>query len=81
LIQERIVPNRGKQDAIALASSNKKAYSVAEFCDAHCISRALFYLLQARGDGPRIMKAGKRTLISVDAAQEWCERMERKAAV
>jgi hypothetical protein len=32
------------------------ALSVDEFCAAHCISRALFYLLQRDGAGPRLMR-------------------------
>lgn len=53
-----------------------QAYSVAEFCAAHGISRATFYNLLKRGLGPRIMKLGSRTLISTEAAAEWRQRME-----
>jgi len=56
-----------------------KASSVAHFCAEHGISRAFFYLLRARGDGPRIMKVGRRTLVTADAASEWRNRMERRA--
>ena len=56
------------------------AYSVPEFCAAHRISRALLYIMLRDGRGPRIFKAGRRTLISVDAAQEWRGRMEATSA-
>jgi hypothetical protein len=69
------------QRASAQESIGKKAFSVTEFCDEHGISRALFYLLQARGSGPRIMKVGRRTLVSVEAAREWRRAMEADAAV
>src|SRR5215468_4678324 len=36
------------------------AYSIAEFCHAHRLSIAFFYVLQKRGEGPTIMKVGKR---------------------
>jgi hypothetical protein len=57
-------------------TGDKKAYSVKQFCDEHDISRAFFYLLKARGSGPRTMKCGRRTLVSAQAARDWCEQME-----
>ncbi len=53
-----------------------KSYSVSDFCRAHGISRALLYKLLRDGRGPRIMKVGRRTLISQEAAEEWRRRME-----
>ena len=55
---------------------SKAAFSVAEFCEAHGISRGTFYKLLGSGRGPRIIKAGRRTLISHEAAEEWRRRME-----
>jgi predicted DNA-binding transcriptional regulator AlpA len=52
------------------------AYSVAEFCRQHGISRGLFYTLLRDGRGPRTMKLGSRTLITAEAAAEWRQRME-----
>jgi predicted site-specific integrase-resolvase len=54
-------------------------YTVTEFCDAHRISRAHLYNLVKRGDGPVLMKAGKRTLVSEEAAVAWRRRMEDAA--
>ncbi len=54
-------------------------YSVAEFCREHGISRGLFYRLLREGRGPRVIKAGRRTLISREAAEEWRRRMETAA--
>jgi hypothetical protein len=57
------------------------AFSVFGFCLAHGLSRRkLYYMLEA-GEGPRIMKCGTRTLISVEAAQRWRHARERMAAV
>ena len=61
--------------------NQKACLSVAEFCAEHGISRALFYLLLARGDGPRVMKVGRRTLVSAEAASEWRARMEQQETV
>jgi hypothetical protein len=52
------------------------AYSIAEFCRAHSVSRAFFYMLLKRGEGPTVMKVGKRTLVSEEAARDWRRRME-----
>jgi hypothetical protein len=47
------------------------ALSIRQFCDAHNISHAFSYLLQQRGEGPRVMKVGSRRLISVEEAARW----------
>jgi hypothetical protein len=54
------------------------AYSVEQFCRAHDISIGHFYALLKAGIGPRVMKVGIRTLISVEEAARW--RAERTAA-
>jgi hypothetical protein len=56
----------------------KLAMSVAEFCLLHSISIGFFYELLKRGEGPRIMKVGLRTLVSVEEAARW--RAMRTAA-
>lgn len=57
----------------------RAAFSVAEFCREHGISRGLFYRLLREGRGPRVIKAGRRTLISREAAEQWRRRMEAAA--
>ena len=57
----------------------KPIYSVSDFCCQHGISRALFYKLLQAGQGPRIIKVGKRTLITNEAAEEWRRSRERAA--
>src|SRR6516165_5725741 len=48
------------------------AFSIPEFCRVHGnMSQAFFHALIAKGRGPRIMKVGARTMISVEAAAEW----------
>jgi hypothetical protein len=55
------------------------AFSIEQFCAAHGgISHAFFHKLVSEGRGPKLMKVGTRTLISVEAAAEW--RREREAA-
>ncbi len=57
-------------------ASPKAAYSVPEFCEAHRISRSLFYTLKNEGQGPVTMKVRGRTLISTESAADWRRRME-----
>lgn len=60
--------------------SSRDAYTVAQFCQAHGFSRALFYRLLAEGRGPKLIKLGKRTLISRESAAEWRAEMEAATA-
>ncbi|ART54831.1 hypothetical protein CBP36_11960 [Acidovorax carolinensis] len=55
---------------------SKLAYTVPQFCDGFNVSRTHFYGLLKEGRGPRLMKVGRRTLISAQAAADWCKRME-----
>jgi predicted DNA-binding transcriptional regulator AlpA len=68
--------SKTNSDALAVAL----AFTVPQFCSTHGISRALFYILQREGNGPRVMKAGRRTLVSREAAADWRSRMETRVA-
>jgi hypothetical protein len=57
--------------------NQRQCFTVTEFCETHRISRARFYEMRQEGTGPRVMKVGKRTLVSAEAAEEWRRRMER----
>jgi hypothetical protein len=59
----------------------KLAFSIDEFCAAHDLSRAMFYELQKRGEGPTLMRVGRRALVSCEAAEAWRRRMETAAPV
>lgn len=59
----------------------RDAYSVKEFCESHNITKVLFYKLLKEGRGPRIMKAGTRTLISAEAAADWRHQCEEGAVL
>ena len=54
------------------------ALSIRQFCKAYNISEDFFYKLKRQGQAPRLMKVGARTLISMEAADEW--RIEREGA-
>ena len=50
--------------------------TVAEFCDDHRISTATFYRLMRQGDGHPVIKLGKATRISAEAAAEWRQHLQ-----
>ncbi|CAN7528573.1 helix-turn-helix domain-containing protein [Variovorax paradoxus] len=58
----------------------KSAATVPQFCEGHNISRTHFYELIKQGKAPRLMKVGRRTLISQEAAAEWRRRIEAETA-
>lgn len=49
----------------------QRNYTIKEFCAAYRVSRSLFYQLRREGKGPEIARAGRRGLISHDAAEAW----------
>lgn len=57
-----------------------QAYTVTQFADAHHVSRTHVYQLIKDGKGPRLMKVGRRTLISVEAAADWRRQIEQETA-
>jgi predicted DNA-binding transcriptional regulator AlpA len=59
----------------------KFALSIKEFCFQHDISRSKFYDLLRNGLAPKMMKLGKRRLISVEAAKEWREQFSTNASL
>jgi hypothetical protein len=55
-------------------------YTIPEFCRRHGFSESFYHKLQQKGLGPRIMKVGARTLISLDAAAQWRQEREEAAS-
>ena len=47
------------------------AMTIQEFCDSFRFTEGFYYKLKKQGLGPREMKVGTRTLISVESAIEW----------
>lgn len=55
----------------------KPSLTIPEFCAGHGnISKSFFHKLVNEGRGPRLMKIGRRTLISAEAAAAWRAQME-----
>jgi hypothetical protein len=61
-----------------MADYEQDALSIPEFCRRHQISVGMYFKIAREGIGPRVMKVGKRTIISREAAEAW--RRERESA-
>lgn len=61
-----------------LPLSERATLSIPEFCAVHGFSPAFYFNLQKEGKGPRVLRVGKRVLITREAAAEW--RQQREAA-
>lgn len=60
-----------------LLSNNQNAYSIKRFCESHDISIPTFFRLRKIGKGPKVIKLGRKVLISREAAAEWRKNMEK----
>jgi predicted DNA-binding transcriptional regulator AlpA len=54
----------------------RRAFTLNGFCEAHGISRAMFYKLLKVGQAPRLAKVGSKILITNEAAVEWLRARE-----
>jgi hypothetical protein len=60
-------------------TSTPSAFTIAQFCDAHHISRTHLHNMCKVGKGPRMMKLGRRVLISAEAAADWRRQLEAES--
>jgi len=56
------------------------AVGIALFCRQHGISRTTFYKLLAEGTAPKVIRVGRRVLVSAEAAAEWRRGLEQRSA-
>jgi hypothetical protein len=52
------------------------ALTIKDFCKAFNISQGFYYKLRRQGLGPREMRLGTRTMISLEAADRWRKARE-----
>jgi hypothetical protein len=64
-----------------MRDDERDAYSIPEFCLRHGFSQAKYFQIAASGEGPRVMRVGKRVLISREAATEWRRSREAAASI
>jgi hypothetical protein len=65
-----------------IGSTEADAFSIAEFCQRHGISIAMYYKMRAQDPKsvPREIHVGTRRLISKEAAADWRAERERETA-
>jgi dephospho-CoA kinase len=73
-----VVPERARTLTMQSAARQRAAFTIAEFCEAHRISRSQLYKLWAAGTGPPFMRVGSKIIITNEAAADW--RREGEAA-
>jgi hypothetical protein len=47
------------------------AFTIAEFCEAHRVSRSWLYGEWRAGRGPKVKEVGSKKIITTEAAAEW----------
>ena len=47
------------------------AFTIAEFCEAHRVSKSWLYLEWAAGRGPRVKYIGTKKIITIEDAAVW----------
>ena len=50
--------------------------TINQFCQDWQLSRAFFYLMKGRGEGPEIMQVGGVQRISFEAEQAWARKRQ-----
>jgi hypothetical protein len=53
------------------------AQSIKRFCVRNGISQASFFKMQTLGTGPRVMRVGRKVLISRESAERWRRQREQ----
>ena len=65
--------------SVPVEPTARGAFTVAEFCTAHRISRGMLYKMWKAGAGPRWMWVGSKRIISCEAAGDWRRQCEAEA--
>ena len=52
----------------------RAAFTIDEFCWAHGFSRASYYNMKVRGEGPEEARVGRHVIITAEAAARWRRR-------
>jgi predicted DNA-binding transcriptional regulator AlpA len=61
-------------------TEHSACFTLREFCNAHRISRATFYNLLNRGTAPKVMRVGRKVMVSREAATNWRRELEARAS-
>jgi excisionase family DNA binding protein len=82
-LEKTLEAQLGYQKGFTLPSAGGKracvrpaAYTVEEFCEALRLSRGTFYNSVRRGKGPRLLRVGRKVLVSTDAMADFVREGE-----
>lgn len=60
--------------------TERKTYTIQQFCDAYGMSKAYFHKLRKSGLAPKVIQITERKcLITIETADEWCKRMQESS--
>jgi hypothetical protein len=63
---------------MTISSPAKSAVSLEQFAVDHGISRTLVYAMFKNGTGPAVLRAGRRVLVTTEAAAAWREAQTKR---
>ena len=72
-------PEVSGQERARRAAQSRRSFSIAEFCERNGISRRLAYDEINRGR-LKILKAGRRSLVTTEAEDDWLASLESPQA-
>ncbi|HZW20241.1 hypothetical protein [Noviherbaspirillum sp.] len=58
---------------------SKPVFTIRQFCEDHDLSKAFFYKLVRNGLGPKVLKVGRRSMVTTEAAAEWRAAMQERS--
>jgi hypothetical protein len=81
-VYEELTMARSEITGRKIGATEADAFSIAEFCQRHGISIAMYYKMRAQDPKsvPREIHIGTRRLISKEAAADWRAERERETA-
>lgn len=59
--------------------TNKRSFTVGEWCAMRGYSRVFFYTLRKRGDAPDLIGRGRAQRVTIEADARWLRKQEAKS--
>ncbi|MDX1998821.1 MAG: hypothetical protein SF066_13985 [Thermoanaerobaculia bacterium] len=76
--RNRITMSRNRVTPSGSEANEPVVYSIRQFCATHQISKSKLYQLFKIGEGPAVLRVGRRRLITAVSAAAWRRRQEEK---
>jgi hypothetical protein len=69
--EEKRKKKRAEKRARMKAETERLAFTIPEFCQAHGISESMYYKIRHAGRGPREKRVLSKVIVTAEAAAEW----------